>query len=99
MKSQRDYQDLKLKHEAVLANLTKTQTEADKVPALVDQVNALKPEAERVQGLEQDLARLQKLSQEWSDTDLKKIKKDWKLKKKKVTLIFMVRFSILKLQK
>ena len=75
VKSQRDYQDLKLKHEAVLANLTKTQTEADKVPALVDQVNALKPEAERVQGLEQDLARLQKLSQEWSDTDLKKIKK------------------------
>jgi hypothetical protein len=57
VKSQRDYQDLKVKHEAALANLTKAQTEAGKVPTLVEQVNALKPKAERVQGLEQDLAK------------------------------------------
>jgi septal ring factor EnvC (AmiA/AmiB activator) len=40
-------------------DLAKAQTEADKVAALVAQVNTLKPKADRVQGLEQDLAKAQ----------------------------------------
>ena len=61
---QRDYQKLKQQHEAALAKLATTQTEAGKVPDLVAQVNALKPKADRVPDLERDLAKAQQQAQE-----------------------------------
>ena len=49
--TQRDYQQLKQQHEAALGKLATAQTEAGKVPELVEQVKALKPEADKVPGL------------------------------------------------
>lgn len=50
--SQKDYSDLKKAYEAALA-------EAAKVPALAEQVKTLKPQADKVQGLEKDLTTAQ----------------------------------------
>ena len=57
--TQRDYQQLKQQHEAALGKLATAQTEAGKVPELVEQVKALKPEADKVPGLLADLATAQ----------------------------------------
>ena len=56
---QADYQALKKAHEAALADLAKAQQQAEKVPDLVEQVKALKPEADKVPGLLADLATAQ----------------------------------------
>ena len=82
-KTQQDYQALKAVHLSELDALAKAhasdladlqtklataQTEAAKVPQLVDQVNTLKPKAEQVQGLEQELAQLKAQYQQDRDT-------------------------------
>ena len=62
--TQRDYQQLKKAHEAALADLAKAQQQAEKVPDLVEQVKALKPEADKVPGLLADLATTQQQAQQ-----------------------------------
>jgi len=62
--TQRDYQALKKAHEAALADLAKAQQQAEKVPDLVEQVKALKPEADKVPGLLADLATTQQQAQQ-----------------------------------
>ena len=57
---QKDYQALKVAHEKALADLTKAQTEVLKVPALEAQINALKPEAAKVVGLEKQVTDARK---------------------------------------